>query len=57
MSVVIRPKRQTFDDWLLQGLKTITKPKIQTLISITIEPPKNLILNKTLYKFCKLFAS
>ena len=53
MSDVIRPKRQTFDEWLLQGSKTISKPQIKPLMSCTIEPPKNLIFNKDLYKFSK----
>ena len=46
MSNVIRPKRQTFNDWLLQSSKTINKPQIKPLMSCTIEPPKNLIFNK-----------
>ena len=53
MSDVIRPKRQTFDEWLLQGSKTISKPQIKPLMSCTIEPPKNLSFNKELYKFSK----
>ena len=53
MSDVIRPKRQTFDEWLLEGYITISKPQIQPLMSCTIEQPKNLILNKELYKFSK----
>ena len=53
MSDVIRPKRQTFDEWLLQGSITISKPQIKPLMSCTIEPPKNLIFNKELYKFSK----
>ena len=53
MSDVIRPKRQTFDEWLLQGSKTTSKPKIQPLMSSTIEPPKNLTFNKELYKLSK----
>ena len=53
MSDVIRPKRQTFDEWLLQGSKTISKPQIKPMMSCTIEPPKNLIFNKELYKFSK----
>ena len=53
MSDVIRPKRQTFEEWLLQGSKTISKPKIQPLMSSTIEPPKNLTFNKELYKLSK----
>ena len=46
MSNVIRPKRQTFDEWLLQGSKTISKPQIKPLMSCIMEPPKNLIFNK-----------
>ena len=53
MSDVIRTKRQTFDEWLLQGAKTISKPQIKPLMSCKIEPPKNLIFNKELYKFSK----
>ena len=53
MSDVIRPKRQSFDEWLLQGSKTISKPQIKPLMSCTIEPPNNLIFNKELYKFSK----
>ena len=53
MSDVICPKRQTFDEWLLQGSKTISKPQIKPLMSCTIEPPQNLIFNKELYKFAK----
>ena len=49
MSDVIRPKRKTFDEWLLQGSKIISKPQIKPLMSCTIEPPKNLIFNKELY--------
>ena len=51
MSDVIRPKRQTFDEWLLQGSKTISKPEIKPLMSCTIEPPKNLIFNKVVQVF------
>ena len=53
MSDVTRPKRQTFDEWLLQGSKTISKPQIKPLMSCTIEPFKNHIFNKVLYKFSK----
>ena len=53
MSDVIRTKRQTFNEWLLQGSKTISKPQIKPLMSCTIEPPKNLIFNKELYKLSK----
>ena len=53
MSDVIRPKRQTFDEWLLQGSKTISKPQIKPLMSCGIEPSKNLILNNELYKCSK----
>ena len=53
MSDVIRTKRQTFDKWLLQGSKTISKPQIKPLMSCTIKPPKNLIFNKEWYKFLK----
>ena len=50
MSDVIRPKRQTFDEWLLQGSKIISKPQIKPLMSCTIEQANNLIFNKELYK-------
>ena len=53
MSSVICPKRQTFDEWLLQGSKTISKPQIKPLMFCTIEPPKNLIFNKELYMSSK----
>ena len=53
MSDVIRTKRQTFDEWLLQSSKTISKPQIKPLMSCTIEPRKNLIFKKEVYKFVK----
>ena len=53
MSDVIRTKRQTFDEWLVQSSKTISKPQIKPLMSCTIEPPKNLIFNKEVYKCVK----
>ena len=53
MPDVIRPKRQTFDKWLLQGSKPISKPQIQPLMLIPIEPLKNLTFNKESYKFVK----
>ena len=53
MSDVIRPKRQTFDKWLLQCSKKISKPQIQPLKLIPIEPAKNLTFNKESYKFFK----
>ena len=53
MSDVIHPKRKTFDEWLLHGSKTISKPQIKPLMSCTIKPPKNLIFNKELNKFSK----
>ena len=53
MSDVIRTKRQTFDEWLLQSSKTISKLQIKPLMTCTIEPPKHLLFNKELYKFTK----
>ena len=54
MSNIIRSKRQTFDEWLPQGSKIISKLRIQPLMSCTIEPPTNLMFNKELYKFFKM---
>ena len=53
MSDVIRPKRQIFDEWLVQGSKTVSKPLIKQLKSCAIKPPKNLIFNKEFYRFFK----
>ena len=53
MKDVIHPKRQTLDERLLQGFKTISKPQIHLLMLILIVPPKNLIFNKESYKCFK----